>query len=160
MSGGVREIALTKGFVALVDEADYDWLSQWKWCFSGRRSGGGYAMRRAGPRAAGRTIYMHRLIMGEPEVAQVDHINGDRLDNRRSNLRVCSRAENRRNTSKTARNSSGFVGVLRRRNAWIAVIARKHVGTFACPIEAARAYDAAARLRYGEFARLNFPEAA
>lgn len=106
---------------------------------------------------------MHRLIMGFPEGKYVDHINGNSLDNRKSNLRVCTNSENQRNRYKTIRNTSGYKGVRlnTKRNKYDAEIGHhgKHyyLGTFLNPVDAAKAYDEMARKLHGEFAVLNFP---
>jgi hypothetical protein len=96
---------------------------------------------------------------------EVDHVNGDGLDNRRSNLRVCTHAENARNqSSRTRMSTSRFRGVVwaKDRRKWRAMIGDNgrtvHLGNFTDEIEAAQAYDRAAREMYGAFARLNFPE--
>lgn len=102
-----------------------------------------------------------RPVKGE----SVDHINGDGLDNRRSNLRVCSHAENRRNSKKVSgrrKLASHYKGVSHpSKNRWTASITvmwkTLHIGSFKTEIEAARAYDEAARNHHGVFARLNFP---
>ena len=119
-----------------------------------------------------RRYYLSRLIMGEPKGMLVDHVNGDTLDNRRSNLRVCSKGENGRNRKVASKNNtSGFKGVSCRKKGpdminewsrpWQAYInhdkKRHHLGMFATAEEAARAYDAKALELHGEFARLNFP---
>lgn len=160
MGGGVREIPLSKGRVALVDAADFDWLSQWKWHF-----GHAYAERSQKVGAIKRTIYMHREIMRTPDGMFTDHISGAKLDNRRANLRVGSWTENLRNVGKPRSNTSGYKGVYRRVRSWgvrfqahICVDYRKlHLGYHDTPEDAARAYDAAALIHHGEFARLNFP---
>jgi len=164
MATAYCEIPLTKGLVALVDVEDYDELSQFRWraqvyprtVYTSRQF-----WLRDGSR---RSEYMHRRIMGlKPgDPRQVDHINGDGRDNRRSNLRVASRAENMRNRH-SAWGSSGYVGVSwhRRARQWQAVInvqgRNRHLGYFRDPAEAARARDLAALQLHGEFARLNFP---
>ena len=88
-----RTIPLTRGLVALVDAADYEWLSQWKWS----ADGDGYAVREE----RGERIKMHRLLL--PGAPTVDHANRVRHDNRRCNLRACDRQEHARNTSKHQR---------------------------------------------------------
>lgn len=110
----------------------------------------------------GKRVDLHRLLMGlQPgDKRQVDHINGNRSDNRRCNLRVCTAQENRRNARKRKDNTSGYKGVIRvhrpdGRDEWRAVLA---VGGFNSPEEAARVYDTMAEVIYGEFVFLNFPE--
>lgn len=155
----MKQIPLTQGKFAIVDDDMFDYLSQWKWqCVSV-----GYAQRRTGSILGKRTwIYMHRQIMNAPKTLEVDHINGNKLDNRRENLRLCTRAQNRRNNNMQMNNVSGFKGVswAKRDQKWRAKIRVDgrtiHIGNFEDPKEAARAYDAKARELHGEFARTNF----
>jgi hypothetical protein len=151
-----KTIQLTRGMVAIVDDADYDFLNQWKWC-SFKAGGKWYAFRGPG-------ILMHRLITGAPKEKDVDHRNGNGLDNRRKNLRVCSESQNAFNKNKYKNNTSGFKGVERRVNRWQATIRannkRYYIGSFPTAEDAALAYDRAARELHGSFARLNFPEGA
>ena len=119
---------------------------------------------RAGGRGGGRRVKLARLIMGAGPSEFVDHINGDPLDNRRINLRLCSRAENARNRRAQKDGTSHFKGVwfVKRRSTWGAGISidgqTRHIGYFANEADAAAAYDNAARRLYGEFAALNFPD--
>lgn len=159
--GGIREIPLSKGFVALVDDADFDWLSQWKWHVFDNGRGYRYAITKWRPEKGARqqTIYMHRQLLDAPRGLVVDHISGETLDNRRSNLRLCTPTENTRNSRAIAL----YKGVNRiSRHRWMARIVvdgtTHYLGLYVTPEDAARAYDAAARRMYGEFARLNFPE--
>ena len=122
--------------------------------------GGGYA----GRYEKGKCILMHRQIMNPPEGMVVDHLSGNRMDNTRSNLHVCTPAENCRNRPKRRGSSSNYFGVywVKQRNKWMAVICLggKHnrtIGYFDDETDAARAYDRAAVMHFGEAARLNFP---
>lgn len=148
-----KEISLTKGFVAIVDDEDFEWLNNYTWayCTNGYTTTTVYRKKK---------VYMHRMIMGDGN--EIDHVNGNRLDNRRSNLRFCTHAENCRNSSIRSDNTSGYVGVSfdKSRNKWEAYINldgnRRHLGRFETPGEAAFAYDRAAKELHGEFAYLNF----
>ena len=104
-------------------------------------------------------VLLHREIMGHPKGLTVDHVSGDTLDNRRENLRVCTIAENLRNRKVAKHSSTGLKGVQKHRNLYRVRISvggrRVIVGTYKCPIEAAKAYDAAAIEHYGEFSRTN-----
>mgnify|MGYP001615685995 CR=1 FL=1 len=158
-------IPLTKGQHAIVDDEDYEWLSQWKWHCMGR-----YAARSvATPELPGpwkqRKFSMHHAILQTPKGMHTDHINGDGRDNRRENLRICTPAENIRNqrankrTGRTAKYKGTFF--VKELGKWKAVIGinrgTKYLGLFTSEIDAARAYDAKARELFGAFARLNFP---
>lgn len=157
----MKEIVLTKGQVALVDDADYEWLCRFKWCAKLCR-GKFYAAR--GVRVASRkyTVYMHRLVMQAQPGREVDHINGATLDNRRENLRLCTHGDNIRHMRKPHRNStSRYRGVYlnKKSRRWIAQIRwnRKamFLGSFASEDEAALFYNAKASEYYGEYATLN-----
>lgn len=163
----MKEIPLSQGKVALVSDEDYDHLCQYRWCAhrGGPRSSA-YAVRNTGKWPHRTHTQMHRVIaerMGlEIAGLEVDHINGDGLDNRRSNLRVATAAENRRNRRRSSNNSSGYKGVSFNRHArkWAAHIgtggAFLHLGYFVSKEDAAREYDSAARKYFGAFARTNF----
>lgn len=158
-----KEIALSKGKVAIVDDADYEYLSQWKW-YAKNCGTVWYAMR--GQRVGKRTkqLSMHRILLDPADDIMVDHVNLDGLDNRRENLRTCTKAENMRNDGIRVNSKSGFKGVHwdKNRQRWVAYITtdgkRKHLGRFDNIEQAVRAYDVAARELHGEFARLNSPE--
>ncbi len=157
----MKEIKLTKGYVALVDDADYEWLNQWKW-FSATRRGMVYANRND-KRNAGkqRTIAMHRLILGITGVDDLgDHIDGNGLNNQRANLRKCTRQENTLNRRKIKYGISMYKGVRVNKKGKIhAVITfdkkRIFLGNFKTEPEAAKAYNNAAKIYHGEFAQLN-----
>jgi hypothetical protein len=152
-----KQITLTKGFVTIVDEEDYDWLNQWKWHYSKVRDTG-YAVR--GDRISSgklKIIRMHRLIVNPPVGMFIDHINGDRLDNRKCNLRICTNIQNSHN--RKINNGRKYKGVCFERIKWRAYIdvnkVRIHLGMFSSEIDAAKAYNEAAVKYFGEFARLN-----
>lgn len=117
---------------------------------------GGYAVRSEG----GRPILMHRVIASAPPGLEVDHINRNRLDNRRSNLRLTDYTGNMRNCSRNRRNTSGYKGVRRLGNRWAARLKCDGewccLGWFNTPEEAAVAYDLMAMALFGEFAATNF----
>lgn len=106
---------------------------------------------------------MHRLIMDPPKGMEVDHKDGNTTNCQRSNLRVCTRQENVKNTSKRSHNTSGYKGVswFKPNKKWGVHIGfdknKLFLGLFKDKIEAAKAYDEAARKYHGEFAKLNFP---
>ena len=160
--GSVREIPLTQGKIALVDESDYETLSAHKWrATRNPKSGNWYAVRCL-PRQPGeprKNLLMHRFLC--PGSRKVDHRDGDSLNNRCSNLRPCSNSQNLQNARRPATNTSGFKGVTAYWKRWKAGIwingKQKHLGTFRSPKIAALAYDFAALKYFGEFARLNFP---
>jgi hypothetical protein len=151
-----QEIQLSRGLVAIVDDCDYERLSGFKWYASleGKRF---YAVH-----GRKQKIRMHRLILYAPRGKEVDHINGNTLDNRRGNLRLATRAQNGRNRRISRTNTSGFKGVHlhKRTGRWNAQIKFRgkiyNLGCFDTPEEAAREYDRAARLAFGKFSRLNF----
>lgn len=155
----VMLVPLTRGLFTKIDTADYDIVAPYMWC--ALPDGWNVYATRARQRD-GSSTKMHRVLMGTPKGMHTDHINGDGLDNRRANLRICTSAENMRNRRSNTGSSSRFLGVHfdRKSRVWRAQIrsgsASQMLGSFADEVEAALAYDAAARVSYGEFARLNF----
>lgn len=154
----MKEIPLTKGNSAFVDDADYEWLSQWKW----HATSTGYAARCALINGKHRTLYMHQVILQTPIGFASDHIDKNRLNNQRSNLRICSQRQNTFNRPKRKGARSQYKGVYLVEGRWKASAQadgkRINLGFFATEIDAAKAYDNVARRVHGEFANLNFPE--
>jgi hypothetical protein len=152
----MKQIDLSQGKVALVDDSDYDRVSAYKWSYSGH----GYAHRVISTGGKQQHIYMHRFILGSPNGEDVDHRNGDRLDNRRENLRWCSHRDNIRNHAKQKNNTSGYIGVSRTNGGWRAYCGSrglvKHLGSYDTPEGAAIARDKEALKVFGTFAKLNF----
>lgn len=160
----MAEIALCgkngAGKVVLVDDQDLPLISQYKWYFSSRT---GYAITTkhvSGNKRIGvvqKNIVMHKLIMATKPGEYVDHINRDKLDNRRCNLRTVSPKQNVWNAGKQKDNTTGFIGVRQEsKNVFVAKLGRRTIGYYRTVVEAAQARDIAALKERGEFAVLNF----
>ncbi len=157
-NGNIRFIPLTKGKIAVVDVEDYEHLKQYKWyatCSDGRY----YAYR-----SFNRTcMSMHRYIMNAPKDKVVDHKDGNGLNNRRSNLRICAIRENVHNCRGRYKTSK-YKGVHwnKKVSRWVSSITEKgrykFLGHFDNEADAAKVYDKAAKRSFGEFAYLNFPD--
>ena len=133
----MKKIKLTKGKFALVDDKDFDWLNQWKWYFNS-----GYAVRGCPER-----ILMHRVILDTPEDMVSDHINRNKLDNRRSNLRNVTSSQNKVLIPMLSTNTSGYRGVhwAEKLKKWIARISVNnksiYLGCFKKVEDAVKAYN-------------------
>jgi hypothetical protein len=154
------EIAVGNQF-ALIDDADMSIVAPIKWrtqiCRYKDREWT-YAVSKVGKKL----LYMHRLILNAQKEEVVDHINHDTLDNRRSNIRICTQRQNMQNSVRPSNNTSGFKGVFfDKKYGWRVQIRvdgrKKEIGHFQTAELAAQAYDEAARKYHGEFARLNIP---
>lgn len=159
IEGGTAYVPLTRGFEAVIDAADVELVGTKNWAAQITYTGHAYACRQRGAAYGGGVELMHRLI-SQPEDGQfVDHIDGDGLNNRRSNLRNCTHSQNMANTAATRRNKLGLKGAFaiedgKSFRAIIRVEGRRiHLGCYPTPEEAAAAYRGASKVVYGEFAR-------
>ena len=142
-------------YVILLDSDDVDLVSQYQWSVGAH----GYATHGAGHKQ----ILMHRLLLGVNDSEVVDHINRNKLDNRRQNLRICSQSLNTMNRPKLETGNNAFKGICSTaEGSWQAQITFEgkpiYLGRSSDPVIAAKAYDTAARVLYGEYAYLNFPD--
>ncbi len=146
----MKEIQLTQGKVALVDDADYEYLSQFKWHCKKNNYVARDSLRKS--------IYMHREIMKPTADMVVDHIDGNGLNNQRSNLRICNKSQNGMNRQSNA--GRQFKGVYPVGKKFVTRIQLdgeyKYIGTYETQEEAARAYDINAIVLFGRFAKTNF----
>jgi hypothetical protein len=154
----VKQIELTKGFFTAVDDDVFDQLNRQSWHAVSNK----HDVYVAG-KINNRAVKLHRVIMGAKPGELVDHINGDTLDNRRCNLRICTPSENLRNRRKRKAATSKYKGVHQspdRDKQWRAMIRLNGktvcLGSFRSERAAALAYDSAALEHFGEFANLNF----
>jgi hypothetical protein len=152
----MKEIPLTQGLVAIVDDDDYEELMKYKWCARRGSSGFWVAIRNTSiGEGRPRQIQMHRQILDAPKHMEVDHANGNTLDNRRRNIRLATRSQNLANRKTFS--GSGYKGVSRYSNDNSRFI-MQFAQVYNSAEEAARAYDRVARIVHGEFAKLNFPD--
>jgi hypothetical protein len=151
----MKKIPLTQGKEALVDDDMYEYLTCWDWHYST-----GYA-KRGDVNSLGKSIIvrMHHFVLPLKDGLVCDHINGNRLDNRRENLRLVTKSQNMRNQGLSKRSRSGFKGVNKHQKKWRAYICidgkQKHLGVFLDKKQAALAYNEAAQKCWGIYARLN-----
>lgn len=158
-----REIPLSRGLIAIIDEADFEWLNQWKWCAMRiRKSQKYYAVRSVWSNGKRYHVLMHRQILG---LAKGDPRKGDHveptatLDNRRENLRIADAFQNQWNTRKKIQNTSGYKGVSKCPAGWTIAITTRSQGrirkNFKYLWDAAQAQMLLAYLYHGEFARIS-----
>lgn len=148
------KVGITQNKITLVDKEDLNRVSQHSWCFD---KDTGYAVATV----KSKKISLHRFIMLEPKDKFVDHINFNKLDNRKKNLRICTPQESVWHTNKQTNNTSGYKGVswAKRQNKWHAQIfvnyKNIHLGFFNDKLEAVKAYNKGALKYHGQFALIN-----
>ena len=154
----MKEINLTQGKIALVDDADYELAKTHKWCARKSRN-----LYYASAKISGKNVSLHAFLLASPKNSEIDHVDGNGLNNQRLNLRICSHMENMANQKQHRDSKSPYKGISRAQHCdrWAAQLffqGRKlYLGLFKDPIDAAKAYDAKAKELFGSFARLNFP---
>lgn len=153
----MKEIKLTKGKVALIDDADFEKISKYTWCASETTTKGIFYAKTY---INLRPVYMHRMLMGIADRnIFVDHIDRNTLNNQSNNLRKCTRGQNRCNSATQGTIDSRYRGVTKAGTRWRSLISingkQKELGKFNTEMEAAIAYNLAATKQYGEFATLN-----
>lgn len=149
---------LGKGKKTLIDDSDFELVNKYKWYLSSS----GYAVTYRKLKSGWRPININYLIMGEPKGFDTDHINHNKLDNRRKNLRICSHSENMRNMKLRSRGTSKFTGVCwcKSKKLWMAYIGYKNkdynLGYFENELDAVKIRDLKAKELFKEYANLNF----
>jgi len=152
----MKKIKLTRGYEAIVDDSDFEDVSKYRWYYAH-----GYAVRTVYNNGKPYQLRMHRLLLNTPNGMDTDHVNRNRLDNRRKNLRVASRSENVANSFVTKQNKSGYKGVSWKKSnsKWCAQIRFNnkvfHIGLYSDIKKAAKAYNKVAKKFFGKFAYLN-----
>lgn len=152
---GAVWIPLSRGAFALVDDVDAEFVGQFNWALHKPKnmSGNGYAVSTGGVKRA-----MHRMIFGDHDGLEVDHIDGNSLDNRRANLRAVTPAQQSYNRVKHSNSKrSSYKGVSHDGCKWFAMFGGVSIGRVDTELEAAHLYDAKAREHHGVFGRYNFP---
>lgn len=153
----MKKLKLTKNKYAIIDDEDFDFLNKWKWYLGAD----GYARRSYKESGKQCAVTMHRALLNPPKDKLVDHKNSNRCDNRRANLRICTRSQNAMNRKETKKNMSGYKGIYPMKNStknpWAAKIQVNgesiYLGMFPTKIEASKAYSDAAIIYHKEYAR-------
>jgi hypothetical protein len=150
----MRKIYLTKGKFTIVDDEDFEWINQWKWC----ATLSGYAKRTIWINGKHKDVFMHRLIMSTPKGLEIDHLNLDKLDNRKENLRNCTHSQNMQNRKVTKNNKLGIKGISLSQHKWRSRINVNNknilLGSFEKMEDAMEAYRIGVKKYYGEHGRI------
>ena len=159
----MKTVPLKNGQSFIVDDEDFDKVSEYSWhLFGAGYIGRSKSLGYLDGKQKNKTLYIHRFLTNAPDDKEVDHINGNKLDNRKSNLRFCNHSQNNAYRLKQSNNTSGFKGVSLHKATmkWRAYVKQNgkttSLGYHKSAIEAARAYDKKALELFGEFAILNF----
>lgn len=155
------ELTTDNGYIFTIDDEDYDKIRGYHWMGWRQIKNGKFyttyivalTSRKDGKRM---TIRLHRILTNAPHGVEVDHADGDGLNNCKLNLRICTHKQNQANKGRQGNNTSGSKGVTRnssKRKSWRAEMAGRHLGSFVHKEEAAEAYACAAEKEYGEFAK-------
>lgn len=156
IDGDIAIIPLTQSKQAIIDADMVDKVRGWNWSVAKGWRDSLYAARKTGEKNCVQKCHLlHRVITDCPEGMQVDHINGDGLDNRRSNLRIVTKGQNQMNARKRLGCLSPYKGVTRNKKRWSASCNRVHIGTYDTQEEAALVYNREAIRLFGEHALLN-----
>lgn len=159
IDGDAAYVTLTQGYVAVIDAEDAPQVGKWNW-YAWKTDRRVYAIRTCRSGGKQRTVLLHRSIMGETDGLEVDHLDGDGLNNRRGNLRLATKSQNQMNARKRKTSAAKFKGVTfeGRRQKWVTRICKNgaitHLGYFKCQTAAAVAYAKASRELHGEFGRV------
>lgn len=153
----MKKIKLTQGKYALVDNEDFLMLSEHSWYIHKTTNPKNFYAR-TNVKGIKKNFYMHRMIMNFPKGKEIDHINGNKLDNRKSNLRICTRQENGRNIN-YIKSTSGYRGVYKAKKRWKSTIKFNgkiiYIGSFKLKEDGALAYNKKAKELFGKFVNLN-----
>lgn len=147
-------VPLTCNKEVMIDAEDLPFIGQWNWCYHNE-----YAIRNNAKGELPTQVFMHRILNKTPNGFDTDHVDRDKLNNRKCNLRTCTRSQNKKNCS--PRGVSKYVGVswineIKKWRVSIRINGKKtHVGSYANELEAAKAYNDAASFFYGEYASIN-----
>jgi hypothetical protein len=154
----MKSITMTNGVRTIVDDDMHEMYGKYNWTQHTK----GFACRSMKMEGKWKTVFLHRLVMNVPQGKEVDHINGDRLDNKKSNLRICSREDNAKNRMKRYDSQQPFKGIRLRKGRWEVNLQcdkkAYYLGRYNTAIEAAKVYDKYAKKYFGQFARFNLNE--